>query len=152
MTPQERLDHLLAIAPFPSNRGRITHTWVAENIGLETADGIHAAINAQSPPAAARYATGNGIDTAADWWKARVEAAASNAAIALHLETLRDFESIYQTGWQAEGYVAEPTLESVTLEINKQTMEDSAVNALQTYREALAAWNGVDPAPVLGGA
>ena len=136
MTPQERLDYLTAVASYPSGRGRITHAWVTENIGLGVADGIHGALNTLSPPAAARYATGNGVDTTAAWWKARVTAAASNEAIAPHLETLRDFESIYQLRWQAEGYESEPTLADVT----KQAIVDTTRTTINAKATAINAW------------
>ena len=118
MTPQERLDYLLEVAATPSNRGRLTHSWVAENISLEAADGVYAAINAVSQPSALRFVTGNGIDTTAALWKAQAEAvAAANESLAPFLVTLRDFESIYQPRWQTEGYEAEPTLAQVTKEL-----------------------------------
>jgi hypothetical protein len=53
--------------------------------------------------------------------------------------------------WQSEGYEVTPTLESVTLAMTKETLEDAAKDALQAYREALSAWDGTGDAPVLGG-
>jgi hypothetical protein len=53
--------------------------------------------------------------------------------------------------WQIEGYAAEPTLESVSLELQKQQLSDAAADAYQAFREALSAWNGSGDAPVLGG-
>jgi hypothetical protein len=37
------------------------------------------------------------------------------------------------------------------LQDTKQSLEDAATDALQAYREALAAWDGTGDAPVLGG-
>jgi enoyl-CoA hydratase/carnithine racemase len=53
--------------------------------------------------------------------------------------------------WQTLGYEIAPTLESVTLAATKRQLEDSAVDALQAFREALSAWDGSGDAPVLGG-
>jgi hypothetical protein len=53
--------------------------------------------------------------------------------------------------WQVEGYAAEPTLESVSLELQKQQLADAAADAYQAFREALSAWDGSGDAPVLGG-
>jgi len=53
--------------------------------------------------------------------------------------------------WQTLGYEVAPTLESVTLAATKKQLEDSAVDALQAFREALSSWDGSGDAPVLGG-
>jgi enoyl-CoA hydratase/carnithine racemase len=53
--------------------------------------------------------------------------------------------------WQTLGYEIAPTLESVALAATKKQLEDSAVDALQAFREALSAWDGSGDAPVLGG-
>lgn len=64
--------------------------------------------------------------------------------IALAQETKSRFSSLGGSG--------ELTLDDVTLAIDKNTLEDTAINALQSYREALTVWDG-DPStrPVLGG-
>ena len=152
MTNDERLAYLLETAPIPSNRGRLTHTWVAENISLAVADAVYGAVNDVSVPTALRYATGNGIDTTADLWKLQAAAvAANNELLSPHLAALKDFEYIYQPRWQTLGYEVAPTLESVTLAATKRQLEDSAVDALQAFREALSSWDGSGDAPVLGG-
>jgi hypothetical protein len=53
--------------------------------------------------------------------------------------------------WQTLGYEVAPTLESVSLAATKKQLEDSAVDALQAFREALSSWDGSGDAPVLGG-
>jgi hypothetical protein len=53
--------------------------------------------------------------------------------------------------WQIEGYASEPTLDSVSLELQKQQLADAAADAYQSFREALSAWDGSGDAPVLGG-
>jgi hypothetical protein len=53
--------------------------------------------------------------------------------------------------WQTLGYEIAPTLESVSLAATKKQLEDSAVDALQAFREALSSWDGSGDAPVLGG-
>ena len=125
MTPEQRLAHLLEVAPSPSNRGRLTHAWVAENVSLAVADGVYAAVNAESVPTALRYVTGIGIDTMAALWKTQAAAVAdSDESLAPHLVLLRDFELIYRPRWQTEGYESQPTLESVTAEIAAETLAD----------------------------
>ena len=130
MTPEQRLAHLLEVAPSPSNRGRLTHAWVSENVSLAVADGVYAAINAVSVPTALRYVTGilgsgQGIDTTAALWKTQAAAVAdSDESLAPHLVLLRDFELIYRPRWQTEGYESQPTLESVTAEIAAETLAD----------------------------
>ena len=125
MTPEQRLAHLLEVAPSPSNRGRLTHAWVTENVSLAVADGVYAAINTVSVPTALRYVTGIGIDTTAALWKTQAAAVAdSDESLAPHLILLRDFESVYRPRWQTEGYESQPTLESVTAEIAAETLAD----------------------------
>jgi len=53
--------------------------------------------------------------------------------------------------WKTLGYEVAPTLESVALAATKKQLEDSAIDALQAFREALASWDGSGDAPVLGG-
>jgi hypothetical protein len=118
MTPEERLAYLLEVVAIPSNRGRLTHSWVAENVSLAAADAVYAAINSVSQPTALRYNVGNGIDTSAELWKAQAEAVAeSDESLAPHLESLRDFELIRMPRWQSEGYESEPTLALVEKEL-----------------------------------
>ena len=125
MTPEQRLAHLLEVAPSPSNRGRLTHAWVTENVSLAVADGVYEAVNAVSAPTALRYVTGNGINTTAALWKTQAAAVAdSDESLAPHLVLLRDFELIYRPRWQTEGYELQPTLESVTAEIAAETLAD----------------------------
>jgi len=141
----------------PSSRGRLTHTWVADNISLAAADGIYNAINVVSPPSALRYVTGNGIDTSAALWKQQAEAvAASNASLAPLLPALRDFELAIMPRWQVVGTSEAPTAESVRevietekLRVIKSQLEDDATDRLQTYREALSSWYGSGDEPVL---
>jgi hypothetical protein len=152
MNAEQRLALLLESEAKPSGRGRLTHAWVAENVSLTVADGVYAAINAVSVPTALRYVTGNGIDTAAALWKAQATAvAASSESLAPHLVLLRDFELVYLPRWQIEGYQSAPTLDSVSLELQKQQLADAAADAYQAFREALSTWNGSGDAPVLGG-
>jgi hypothetical protein len=66
-------------------------------------------------------------------------------------DAVKALGGVYQPRWQTLGYEVAPTLESVSLAATKQQLEDSAVDALQAFREALSAWDGSDPAPVLGG-
>ena len=140
MTTQERLDYLLETATTPSNRGRLTHTWVAENISLTVADAVYSAVNAVSVPTALRYATGNGIDTSATLWKAQAEAvAASSELLSPHLETLRDFELLSVPRWQVEGYQSEPTLKSVQAEIDAEQAQlaREAISLVWTAKQAV---------------
>jgi hypothetical protein len=110
----------LEVVAIPSNRGRLTHSWVAENVSLAAADAVYAAINSVSQPTALRYNVGNGIDTSAELWKAQAEAVAeSDESLAPHLESLRDFELTRMPRWQSEGYESEPTLEQITDELTR---------------------------------
>lgn len=152
MTPEQRLSELLEIVPVSSNRGLLTHDWVTANVSLPIAESVYAVIISESPATAQRFAAGKGIDTRVPIWKTLATAvAAANAALAPYLVLLRDFEFVYKPQWQVEKYEVEPTLESVTLEMRKTFLEDRAVDALQTYREALAAMQVGDPEPTLGG-
>jgi hypothetical protein len=139
MTPQERLDYLLATTQVPSNRGRLTHTWVAENISLAVADGVFAAVKQVSEPTALRYSVGNGIDTTAALWKQQaIAVAASNNTLAPHLNTLKDFELLKIPRWQIEGYDNEPTLEQITIELAKANWRvrfDAALNKVDTIEQ-----------------
>jgi len=124
MNAEQRLDYLLEVIPVPSGRGRLTHTWVAENIGLAVADQVYAAIKEVSEPTALRFATGDGIDTSAELWKTQAEAVAEqNQELVEHLEMLRDFESDRKPRWQTEGYAEEPTLQSVTAAITRDATQ-----------------------------
>jgi hypothetical protein len=121
MNAEQRLDYLLEVIPVPSGRGRLTHTWVAENIGLAVADQVYAEVKKVSEPTALRFATGDGIDTSAELWKTQAEVvAAQNHELVEHLEMLRDFESDMKPRWQKEGYAEEPTLESVQAELDAE--------------------------------
>lgn len=152
MTPDQRLSELLEIVPVASNRGALTHDWLAANVSLEVAEAVYAVINSVSPATASRFATGKGIDTRVPVWKSQATAvAAANESLSPFLVLLRDFEFDYRPQWQVEGYDAEPTLESVTLEMRKIFLEGWATDALQTYREALTAMKVGDDEPVLGG-
>ena len=51
--------------------------------------------------------------------------------------------------WTTAGYATEPTLQQITVELTKASMEDAAVNRLQAFREALASWDGSGEEPVL---
>lgn len=151
MTPQARLDYLLESIVLPSNRGRLTHAWVAENISLAVADAVYAAINANSVPTALRFVTGDGIDTTATLWKQQATAVAgSNQLLAEHLVTLRDFESISIPRWQSEGYESQPRLGQIIKELRKSAAIDAAEDRLQAYREAWSVWDGsVETEPTL---
>ncbi len=46
----------------------------------------------------------------------------------------------------------EAALAEVLLDAQKATLEDAAIDALQTFREELSAWDGSGNPPVLGGA
>jgi len=139
MTPQERLDYLLETVSVPSNRGRLTHAWVAENINLNVADGVYNAINDVSQPTALRYATGNGIDTSAELWKMQANAVAvTNGELAPHLELLRDFELDRKSRWQVDGlYGSEPTLEQIESEIAAAALAADQKQAREAIAEAV---------------
>ena len=148
-TAEQLHTYLLASEQVPSGRGRLTHAWVAENIGMSVADAVYAAIDSVSPPTALRYNVGNGIDTTAEFWKQQASAVAVAApALAPYLETLRDFEFTTRPRWQALGYETEPTIESVQSELDQ--LADQA--ARQAVFETLYGpeWN-THIAPVLDG-
>jgi hypothetical protein len=66
-------------------------------------------------------------------------------------DAVKALGGVWHPRWQVEGYASEPTLESVSLELQKQQLADAAADAYQAFREALSAWNGSGDAPVLGG-
>jgi len=133
MTPEERLAYLLEVVAIPSNRGRLTHSWVAENVSLAAADAVYAAINSVSQPTALRYSVGNGIDTSAALWKQQAEAVAeSDESLRPYLESLRDFELIRMPRWQSEGYESEPTL----ADIEQEFLADFAIQLSQRIEAA----------------
>ncbi len=141
MTPQKRLDYLLEVVLVPSNRGRLKHSWVAEHISLAAADAVFAAIDSQSKPTALRFAAGDGIDTAAALWKQQAEAvAAGNPLLAPHLAELRDFELVWRPRWQVEGYQAEPTLASITAEIEAAALEAARAARAEQFRIVREQW------------
>lgn len=141
MTAETRLAELLEIVEAPSNRGRLTHDWIAQNIGLEFADTIYAAINSSSPATALRFVAGVGIDTSADPWKRQAEAvAASIESLQPHLPTLRDFETIRQPRWQTEGYEKEPTLADVQAALKaeaQRVIDKRLTNATAFFSERM---------------
>jgi hypothetical protein len=144
MTPEERLAYLLEVVAIPSNRGRLTHSWVAENVSLAAADAVYAAINSVSQPTALRYNVGNGIDTSAALWKAQAEAVAeSDESLAPYLESLRDFELIRMPRWQSEGYDSEPRLEQITREVGHERILSLVAEVRSASAAALDA--GTDP-------
>jgi hypothetical protein len=149
MTPQERLDYLLEVVIAPSNRGRLTHTWVAENVSLAVADGVYAAINSVSVPSALRYVTGNGIDTSAELWKMQATGvAAVNESLAPYLLLLRDFELIYQPRWQVEGYNEEPTFELIEAELQAKAISDWTESKVQQVSAAMRLAAAADGATI----
>jgi hypothetical protein len=66
-------------------------------------------------------------------------------------DAVKALGGVWRARWQIEGYASEPTLESVSLELQKQQLSDAAADAYQAFREALSAWDGSGDAPVLGG-
>lgn len=150
MTAEQRLAYLLEVVSTPSNRGRLTHAWIAENVSLAVADGVYAAINAVSVPTAMRYTTGNGIDTTAALWKLQATAVAqSNESLSPHLDLLRDFESVRKPRWEIEGYATAPTLEQIQLSIDKDRLRTDAVTRYNAFIEALDSWDGSGEEPAL---
>lgn len=144
MTPEQRLAYLLEVVSVPSNRGRLTHSWVAENISLAVADAVFAAIDSQSKPTALRFAAGDGIDTAAALWKQQAEAvAAGNPLLAPHLAELRDFELVQRVRWQALGYSQAPTLETITAELEAETLATAARERLARISNCRQAFDRV---------
>ncbi len=134
MNAQERLDHLLEEVLIPSNRGRLTHAWVAENVSLAVADGVYTAINAVSAPTALRFVAGTGIDTTAGLWKQQAAAVAQAIPqLSPFLELLRDFELLKQRQWQVEGYAQAPTLEQIQAELNAARL----INAKALFSERM---------------
>lgn len=144
-TAAERRAQLAATVTIPSNRGRLTHTWVAENLGLAVADGVYNSIASISVPTAQRYAVGTGIDTTAETWKTQAEAVAvAVPALAPYLSTLRDFESLTVTTWQKMGGTSEvPSVEEIQSamdEIEKQTIISTTRTAAASRHNNLKAW------------
>lgn len=141
---QECLDWLLAVDTKPSNRGRLTHEWVSENISLAVADAVFAAISEVSPPSAQRYNVGNGIDTTAELWKQQAEAVAvAVPSLAPHLTKLRDFELVTGPRWQLFGISFEPTADEIAksriIETARQQIRDEVarLNRIKAWIDQL---------------
>lgn len=140
LSDQECLDWLLAVDTKPSNRGRLTHEWVSENVSLAVADAVFAAISEVSPPSAQRYNVGNGIDTTAELWKTQANALASaGSPLSPHLKVLRDFELITGPRWQLWGIESEPTITSVAEsrqdELDRIAAEEAAQQRRRDYQD-----------------
>lgn len=136
-TPEELLDYLRELVTQPSGRGRLTHTWVADHIGLAVADAIYGAVNAVTPPTALRYAVGDGIDTSATLWKMQAEQVAQQVEqLAPHLDLLRDFELIRMPRWQSLGYPIELTIGLIQAEIDEAN-RSALIGALRSRFDAI---------------
>jgi hypothetical protein len=156
MTPQERLDYLLADVWVPTNK-QVLLADVTAVVGMEATALVigtmkaGAASNPLLDTVIIAMST-NGLSLSSPERQGVIDALATAGEWPDAVrDSVKALGGVWRKQWQVEGYEVEPTIESVSLEITKQQLEDSAVDALQAYREALASWDGSDPAPVLGG-
>ena len=127
------------------------YTWagVALYAGPEAAEGFRIALDANGMGWAIHQLGGSGLQISNPMVKGAVE---QFVAGGLPLQPLLD--QVFQTASPAQQSLGrDATLQDVAdyrLQLQKQTLEDAAVDALQTFREALSAWDGTGTAPVLG--
>ena len=166
MNAEQRLAYLLESVFMPTNAlvtiGMIRNTLSQEAYGLVLATFAGAKIPASNSAAdVARAAemessfiamSGGGLGLSTPDRQAVVDqlAVAGEWPDAVR-DAVKALGGVSRPRWQSEGYQSAPTLDSVSLELQKQQLADSAADAYQAFREALSSWNGSGDAPVLGG-
>jgi hypothetical protein len=156
MTPQERLDYLLADVWQPTN-ATITVADVVAAVGMDAGRLVVGTIRAaaeQDPILAASYQALSTVGmslSGADRQELIDQLAAAGQWPDAVRDAVKALGGVTRKQWQVEGMAAEPTLQSITLELTKQQLADQAADAYQAFREALSAWDGSGNAPVLGG-
>jgi hypothetical protein len=154
MTAQERLDYLLANVTTLTNRQIIVADIIAA-VGVDASGlvlGTLQAAAASNPILAAAYQAlvTVGISLSDDLRQGMIDqlAVAGSWPDAVK-DAVKALGRTTRPRWQIEGYESQPTLQQITTELTKASMEDEAVNRLQAFREALASWDGTGEEPVL---
>jgi len=157
MNAQERLAYLLESVWVPTNK-QVLFADITGAVGLEATALVVGTIKAASASnplmdtiLIAMSSVGLSLSTAERQGVIDSLAIAGEWPDAVR-DAVKALGGVDRPRWQVEGYESEPTIETVALAATKKQLEDSAVDALQAFREALAAWDGTGDAPVLGGA
>jgi hypothetical protein len=157
MNAQERLAYLLESVWVPTNK-QVLFADITGAVGLEATALVVGTIKAAAASnplmdtiLIAMSSVGLSLSTAERQGVIDSLAIAGEWPDAVR-DAVKALGGVWRPRWQSEGYESEPTLEAVTLEVTKQQLESDAIDALQAFREALSAWDGSGPAPVLGGA
>ena len=157
MNAQERLEYLLETEFVPTN-ATITVASIVAAVGLDAGRLVVGTINVAATQDPILAASSQALATVGMSLSSpdRQSLVDQLAVAGSWPDSVRDavkaLGGVDRPRWQGLGYQAEPTLQSVTLELTKQQLEDAAVDALQAFREALAAWDGSGDPPLLGGA
>jgi hypothetical protein len=156
MNAEQKLAYLLESVWVPTN-ATITVAAIVEAVGLDAGRlvlGTIQAASAQDPILASSYqalsTVGMSLSGADRQGLIDALATAGQWPDAVR-DAVKALGGVRCPRWQIEGYANQPTLQQITTELRKQELEDSAVDALQAFREALSSWDGSGDAPVLGG-
>jgi hypothetical protein len=154
MTPQDRLDQLLTIVDVPTNKQVIVADIITacgiEGAGLILGTLQHAATSNPIVAAAYQALVTVGISISDPMRQGLIDglAQAGQWPDALR-DSLKALGIVKTPQWQIEGYESQPTLLSVTTELRKAELLDEATDRLQSFREAISAWDGSGEEPVL---
>jgi phospholipase/lecithinase/hemolysin len=154
MTAQERLDYLLAQVTTNTNR-QIIVADIINAVGIEAGAlvlGTLQAAAATNPILAAAYQAlvTVGISLSDDLRQGMIDqlAVAGNWPNSIR-DAMKSLGRITQPRWQLEGYTTEPTLEQITLELDKQRLRNDAASRYNAFVDAVDAWDGSGEEPVL---
>jgi hypothetical protein len=154
MTPQDRLNQLLAIVDVPTNRQVIVAD-IINACGIEGAGLILGTLQqaaTSNPIVAAAYQAlvTVGISISDPMRQGLIDglAQAGQWPDALR-DNLKTLGIVKTPQWEIEGYESQPTLQSVTTEMRKAELLDAATDRLQSFREAISSWDGSGEEPVL---
>jgi len=154
MTAQERLDYLLEQVTTNTNR-QIIVADIINAVGIEAGAlvlGTLQAASATNPILAAAYQAlvTVGISLSDDLRQGMIDQLAVAGSWPNSVrDAVKALGRITQPRWQIEGYATEPTLEQITLELDKQRLRNDAASRYNAFVDAVDSWDGSGEEPVL---